>query len=202
MEKLTFIYKITSPSGKIYIGSTFNIQNRISLYKTLNCKFQRKLYHSLLKYGWNNHIFEILEECTSINRNEKEYFWGVQFNVLGKKGLNCKLPKADEYFTCISEETRQKMSEWQIGRKMSNEAKKKMSDKAKGKIVSQETKIKISNYQSKPVLQFDLKNNFINEWKSAKAASNILNINRAHIGACCRKQRKTAGKFKWQFKNK
>ena len=201
MEKLTFIYKITSPSGKIYIGSTFNIQNRISLYKNLYSKSQRKLYYSFVKYGWDNHIFEIIEECTSINRNEKEYFWGVYFNVLSKKGLNCKLPKSDEYFTCISEETRQKMSEWQIGRKMSDEAKKKMSESAKGKIVSEENRIKVSNFHSKSVLQFDLENNFIKEWKSSTEVQRVLKINQAHIGACCRKQRKTAGKFKWQFKN-
>ena len=54
------IYKITNPSGKIYIGQSVNIDNRISSYKNLKCKNQTKLYRSLLKYTFENHIFEIL----------------------------------------------------------------------------------------------------------------------------------------------
>ena len=38
------IYKITNPSGKIYIGQSVNIDNRISSYKNLKCKNQTKLY--------------------------------------------------------------------------------------------------------------------------------------------------------------
>ena len=160
-NKITFIYKITSPSDKIYIGSTFNIKHRVNQYKNLHCKFQTKLKNSILKYGWDNHIFEIIEECVLENRNEREVYWGNHFEVLTEKGLNCKLPKSDEIFNCISEETRKKMSEWQIGRKMSNEAKEKMSisakkkfldadfrkkhsERSKGKIISEETRLKIS----------------------------------------------------------
>jgi group I intron endonuclease len=58
------IYKITSPSGKIYIGQSTNIENRFNSYRILDCKKQIKLYNSLKKYGWDNHIKEIVEECT------------------------------------------------------------------------------------------------------------------------------------------
>lgn len=69
------IYKITSPSGKIYIGQSRNISKRWNNYKYLSCKNQTKLYNSFLKYGVEKHIFEILEICTEdiLNSKEVEY---------------------------------------------------------------------------------------------------------------------------------
>ena len=55
--------------------------------------------------------------------------------------------------------------------------------------------------QSKPVLQYDLNNNFIKEWKSAKEASEHLYIQQNSISLCCRNKRKKAGNFNWKFKN-
>src|SRR6478609_2417051 len=92
------IYKITSPSKKVYIGSTVNIKRRWSLYRSLNCKSQRKLYSSFLKYGVCNHIFEIVTECSIEELLKLETHWGLFYNVLGKKtGLNLLLPKDNEY---------------------------------------------------------------------------------------------------------
>ena len=69
------IYKIVSPSGKIYIGQSVNIKQRISFYKNYKCEKQRKLYSSLKKYGWDNHKFEILCLCeiSKLNNLEKHY---------------------------------------------------------------------------------------------------------------------------------
>lgn len=48
------------------------------------------------------------------------------------------------------------------------------------------------------VIQIDLNGNLIKEWDSATTASNILKINR--ITSCCRGERKTAGGYKWIYK--
>ena len=45
------IYKIISPSGKIYIGQSRNIDKRFQQYKRLNCAKQPRLYNSFIKYG-------------------------------------------------------------------------------------------------------------------------------------------------------
>ena len=58
------IYKITNPKGKIYIGQTWDLTNRENTYSRYNCKGQRKLYNSFKKYGWEQHIFEILKVCS------------------------------------------------------------------------------------------------------------------------------------------
>ena len=56
---------ITSPLNKIYIGQSINIENRWKQYKRLGCKKQIKLYNSFIKYGVENHTFEI--QSFSIN---------------------------------------------------------------------------------------------------------------------------------------
>ncbi len=105
------IYKITSPSGKVYIGSSNDIANRVCSYKGLNCKSQTKLYNSIKKYTWSAHVLEIIEECSEDVLLERELFYGLKFNVLDSKvGLNCRLPKAGESYSYMSEETKMNIS--------------------------------------------------------------------------------------------
>jgi group I intron endonuclease len=90
MEDKIGIYKIISPTGKIYIGQSKNIYFRWdNHYQKLRCEEQYKLYNSLKKYGPENHKFEIVEECSVGLLNEKELIWGLFHDVLNpKKGLN------------------------------------------------------------------------------------------------------------------
>ena len=202
VHKIGYVYIIISPTNRLYVGSTVDIVARKRLYKGLHCKPQRRLYHSLKKYGWENHEFIIIWKGDIKDMLYYETKVALKLNTLSKKHLNCKLPKLGDTFSLISEETRQKMSKWQIGRKMSIEAKKKMSDAKLGKKRLKESVEKSAKAQRKPVLQYDLYENFIKEWDSASLAGKTLKINIAHIGACCRKERKTIGNFKWEYKNK
>ena len=82
------IYRITNPKGKIYVGQSHDIEFRLKRYKVLNCKKQPKIYRSLLKYGAENHIFEIIEECEIEKLDERETYWKKEYNSV-KDGLNC-----------------------------------------------------------------------------------------------------------------
>jgi group I intron endonuclease len=84
------IYKITNPKGKIYIGQSINIERRFKEYKKFQCNQSKKLFNSLKKYGWENHKFEIIEECSREQLNEKEENYILLFNS-HIKGLNIKL---------------------------------------------------------------------------------------------------------------
>lgn len=89
--KITGIYKITSPSNKIYIGQTVDFIKRKSHYKNLKIKSQIRLYNSINKYGWDRHVIEIIEKCSLGSLNERERYWQEFYNVLDSaKGLNCK----------------------------------------------------------------------------------------------------------------
>lgn len=87
------IYKITSPSGSIYVGKSKNIEKRWKQYKKLDCKGQLLINYSLMKYGVNNHKFEIIQECEENELDGLEYKWWEYYTLNGKKMLNCIVPK-------------------------------------------------------------------------------------------------------------
>lgn len=173
------IYKITSPSGKIYIGSSKDIEKRIKHYKTYNCPKQYKLLHSLKKYSWENHTFEIVEECEEIKLLSLERAWGDFYNVLSKDGLNCKLPGPDSVSQCMSNETRQKIINSNKGQKRSEKTKEKM----RNRVISAETRLKISEYSKNrsPELQQKITNSLIGRKLSEKHKQKLSEIFKGRV---------------------
>lgn len=104
------IYKITSPSNKIYIGQSINIKKRRANYESLQCKGQPRLYYSIKKHGWENHVFEVIEECIVDLLNHRERHWQDFYDVLGVNGLNCALQGHKDKSGHLSEETKMKIS--------------------------------------------------------------------------------------------
>jgi group I intron endonuclease len=100
------IYKIISPSGKIYVGQSTNIHKRFDQYQKGSGKKQTRLYRSFQKYGILTHIFEIVEECKESKINLQERYWQEYYNVIGKNGLNCKLVNVDGKPARLSDETK------------------------------------------------------------------------------------------------
>lgn len=139
------IYKITSPSNKIYIGQSTDVKKRWSDYNSLCCKYQPRLYNSLKKHGVEKHSFEIIEECDFFLLNERERYWQEYYNVIGKNGLNCRLTKINDKSGFMSVESRIKMSVSQTGKKHSEETKRKISDAGKGRKMSKESILKSVN---------------------------------------------------------
>jgi hypothetical protein len=166
------IYKITSPTNKIYIGQSTNIENRKYYYTSIKCDKQPKLYNSLLKYGWEQHIFEVIEECLEKQLNEREIYWGNYFKVLGENGLNLRLGDANGL---CSEETKQKIG-------LTN------------------SRPKPDNFNSnlrKPVLQFDKQGNLIAEYESYHDAKNKTGLSLTEV---LRGKAKTAGGYIFKYK--
>ncbi len=110
---MAFIYKITSPSNRVYVGSTVQTINaRWGVYKSLKCEGQVKLYRSLKKHGVDKHVFEIICECEEAEMLKLENYYGRLYNVLDSKcGLNCVLPRAGDKYITVADETRRKLSE-------------------------------------------------------------------------------------------
>ena len=136
------IYKITSPSNKIYIGQSKDIERRFQQYQSNYCRTQIRLIHSFNKYGIDNHIFEILEECEKSELNIKERYYQDYYDVIGKQGLNCMLTNTDSLPRVFSEETRLKLTKAKTGVKFSQETKDKISKIHKGKKHSPERILK------------------------------------------------------------
>ena len=104
------IYKITNPKGNVYIGQSTNIEARFKRYKAGDCKTQIKLHRSLLKYGFINHTFEIIETCKICDLNERERYWQEFYKATSSGNLNCILTKTSTKRGVTSIETRSKMS--------------------------------------------------------------------------------------------
>lgn len=152
------VYKITNPTGKVYVGSSKEVETRFKNYKRLKCKSQPKLYNSLVKYGVDNHTFELIEECDIESLFKRENYYGNIYNVLDRyKGLNLIIPGNEEVKYIISEENRLNRSIAQLGKKASNEVKLKMSKSQTGRRHSEETieKMRLSNKRSRLVLNVE-----------------------------------------------
>ena len=102
------IYKITSPTGKVYIGQSTDIGKRLGAYKRLECKSQTRLYNSIVKYDFYHHIFEVIEECAIEQLNIRERYWQDVYDVLSKKGLNCRLTGTDDRSGKVSADSNKK----------------------------------------------------------------------------------------------
>ena len=148
MEKICGIYKITSPSGKIYIGQSNNIYIRWNyFYKKLHCSGQTKLYNSFIKYGVEKHRSDILNKCEEFELNKLERHYVNLFKTFNSKhGMNLK--EGGEH-SRLSDETKNKIRIKSIGRAHTQETKDKISKIHKGKILSAKTRMLISKNNAK-----------------------------------------------------
>lgn len=129
MKNICCIYKITSPSNKIYIGQTKNMYKRMQKYK-YKCFDQPRIYNSLKKYGWENHIFDIIEICNKSELNEREKYYIHLYDTFNTDhGMNLTDGGDSKVFTLESIE---KIRQSKLGVKRSEETRRKISESKKG----------------------------------------------------------------------
>ena len=140
------IYKITSPSNRIYIGQSINIERRFTEYFNINkSKGQIQLHRSFKKYGVENHKFEIIEECEEFQLNERERYWQDYYDVLNDNGLNCRLTATYDKSGYLSKEVKEKISKIKQGKILSEETKDKIRKSHHGLKPNKITRLKMSN---------------------------------------------------------
>jgi group I intron endonuclease len=176
------IYKITNPSGKVYIGQSLRIETRLSQYKYAACKNQRHLHSSILKHGWEKHSFEVVHQLPEdVNQevlNAYETFYWQQYRDCKVKMLNIREPGSKGR---ISEETKLKWkgriphnkgktgeldpkwgkkwskekTEKRLQTRMLNGANERVSQKMKGKVKTKEHQDKINKGLTKPLIHVE-----------------------------------------------
>lgn len=197
------IYKITNPKGKIYIGQSINIEDRWEKGHKYLVGSGLKLKNSLKKYGWENHILEILEECEIKELNKKETYYIKEYNSY-VNGLNSTQKGGAEGYR--NEVWRQNHSKGLKGRKgywkgkkrlnhskflkengcgfnyiRTEEHKQNLRDKLSGKKLSKDTREKISkNKIGKKTKKIQcIETNHI--FNSIKECSEVMNISKGCI---------------------
>lgn len=117
------IYKITSPTNKVYIGQSWDLEDRRGDYKRLECKKQHKLFNSINKHGWDAHKFEVVmnvsENVTQQIFDQIEQAYMDHYRANGFELLNIREAGSRGRH---SEETKELMRLSQVGKVMSPEA--------------------------------------------------------------------------------
>ena len=81
------IYKITKKDkGKSYIGQSNNIERR---FKEHQYKTDIPVELAIQKYGIDAFTYEIIEECSLEELDEKEKYWIAYYNTYKGFGYNC-----------------------------------------------------------------------------------------------------------------
>lgn len=187
------IYKILSPTGKIYIGQSVNLIHRTRRYSYNGCHAQPRIDNSIKKYGWDKHKLEIIEECSIEQLNEREIYWGTFYDVLGKNGLNCIVGKGRGI---VSEETKQKISKGNLGKEKTQQHRDKISKSRKGMTFTQQHKDNMSNSRVKYSV-LCIENNTI--YSSVNQASKDLNIYPSSIMKVCKNIFKQTKGYTFKF---
>ncbi len=193
-------------NGKFYIGSSYNINNRWNDHKSclrINNHPSKYLQRAYNKYGKDNFIYEVLENCPENNLIEREQYW-MDFHkiYLPENGYNISptagkttgykhTQESKEKVTILLKERISKMTPEERkevfgkGRRnnpISKEHYEKLKEglKKSGWLSSDRKKeiTKLANFLkiSKPILQYDKEGNFIAEFPNARLAGESIGL--------------------------
>jgi group I intron endonuclease len=208
------IYKITNPSGKIYVGQT----SKTAHLRTIQYKSVRRkrinitaIISSIEKYGWDAHFFEVIEDgIPNELLNEREIYWIAELKTYyleNKNGLNLtkggdhRLPWKKDYKRVERAKTRrvEKAPSW--GKRCSEETKKKIAksvsryNKENGIKPSAECHRKAKEKQYVPVVAYDCNGDFVAEYPYLKAAADALGLSRKCVVDAANGKQKHAGGY-------
>lgn len=198
------VYVHTSPSGKMYVGQTRNSpeqrwgKNGKGYMQKKNGKYTQPAFaHAIQKYGWDNFQHEII--ASNLTKEEADNFERILIKKLNtmdlKYGYNLREGGND---SCISEETKKKISKTLKGNIISDSTRKKLSNSMKGKLLGANSPC------AKRVVQYDMQGNLIKIWDSISDVKRELNLNQGNIGKCCNNKIdgdawKTTGGYIWRY---
>lgn len=133
----------------------------------------------------SNEVREVLRVCGKLQ-------WERKTNEEKQRQIKNNL------FSCgkgrvVSEETRRKLREVNLGKRHTEEAKLKVSIKNKVSMIGNKS-------GNKKVQRLDINGNFISEHDSIKEIANELGIHPSNISSVLKGRQLTAGGYKWNYK--
>ena len=205
-----FLYKLTFPNGKVYIGQTDNFKARMSAHKIR--KGSTPICNAIRKYNWERVLKEIIME--NVHEDMIDMFERFYIGLYKSLGISYNLDSGGTINKRHAKSTINKISKSHIGKIFSKEHITNLSLSHKGKIIPQKQKEKMSensnwkgkfgknHVTSKSVLQVDkTSGEIIKEWDSMMDVERALGISHSNIAGSCKNRYrcKTAGGFKWRY---
>jgi group I intron endonuclease len=196
------IYKITNPKGEVYIGCSINIHTRWLNYKNNNkTTKQPKLNKSFETYGFENHIFEIIENIDDL-LSYREKYW-IEFYNSYQNGLNSN--SGGGGVDAHNENTKKLISEkgkLNVGKRKNSHWKGKKRSKENCLNISKSKKGIPNSLNAKPIIQYDMMGNKIDEHISIEMAAIKVNGNPTAISNALRKGGNASSSgYIWGYKN-
>lgn len=189
-----YVYLITnSINSKLYVGITNSPTKRWNKH-TYDTKHNSPcvIHRAMRKYGIDNFIVSEIKQCSS----KEELLESEQFYI---KDLKTHVSMGGYNETFGGEAP-------MLGRKHTPEARKKMSlsqigkSRGKGKKLTIAHKQKLRESHGKIVVKLDLNWKIITTYRSASEAGRMNNIAASNISGVCVGKKKTAGGYRWQYK--
>jgi hypothetical protein len=202
-----------------YVYHHLRLDNNLPFYVGKGCK-NRAFKKDRKNKGWNHIVnkvgFEV--EILKYFENEDEALTYEHELIKIYQDQNIQLVNQTKYSEggtkwSYTDEVKEKQRLGQIGTKRpkNKEWREKVSKANKGRKILWKDKISKSlkkfapnrqhNPHAKTILQYDLKNNFIQEFPSAMEAGRALNKSGNSIADCASGRQKTAYGFTWKYKN-
>jgi group I intron endonuclease len=156
------IYKLTSPSNKVYIGQSINVKARHASYKAGGSKDQTKLYDAICKYGFENFQVEILFDIDFVEGfisilNKMEKYYIEEFDSVNS-GYNCR------YGGGNSKHSEESIARMRIAKSVtSDETRKRMSIAASKRVYDAKSRAIRGKSKMKPIIQYSKNMEFIKE---------------------------------------
>lgn len=156
-DKKYYIYKLTDPEGKVYIGST--MQKPKERWEGGSGYSGQPFHSAIKKFGWSNFDKKILEV------------------VIGKENAGITERKYISYYNSTNPNFGYNIENGgNKGKKLADETKQKISKTLKLKGIIPPSRKGAIGKNRKCVLQYDLFGNFIAEYSSQLEASIALGV--------------------------
>lgn len=166
---MIYIYTITNPTGRVYVGQTINPTKRKHLYKSLHCKTQYLIYNSILKYGWDSHVFAVIAELPIEYGDDAEIAYISYYRAYHTNGgLN--------------------LTTGGLRPKMTIETKKKLSNAIMG----------AKNAKAKKLYQYTLNKQLIKIWDCMKCIERELGYGTSWLSIAAKNNKQAYG-YLWSY---
>lgn len=199
-----YIYKFENKiNGKIYIGKTKNIKERIYQHKHVTKNKNTKFGNAIRKYGIDTFDLNILVTINSRSSLDiilscLEKYFIKRYNSFNK-GYNCTLGGEGTINFKHSEETKNKLR----NRIVSEETRKKIGNAHRGKPccrkLTDRWRNSVIEARSIPIKQFSKDGIFIKQWSSITEAAKYYNLSKSCISRACKGERKSCKGFIWKY---
>lgn len=147
---MSYIYVIANKiNSKVYIGKTIDLQKRWTRHKYFARKgIRRHLYNAMRRYGVDQFVMSVVEECEDAIVNDREKYWISHFNSMDREFGYNRTSGGDGGNTWElnqhKDATRELLSRKLKGHAVNREAILQNAEKRRGAKLPEEQKIQIS----------------------------------------------------------